>query len=107
MSEAGDAPAANSAKLSDARQRQVARFLTAVRDDQLARAQTMLDAEPMLVHDSILIAAAVGDAGVVRTLLAADTSLATDTIPPDHTEPIIYAVYTDLTRARRDHRCAA
>ena len=99
MSEAGDAPAENSAKLSDARQRLVARFLTAVRDDQLARAQTMLDAEPMLVHDSILIAAAVGDAGVVRTFLAADTSLATDTIPPDHTEPIIYAVYAGLKRA--------
>ena len=99
MSGADEAPAGNSAEVSDARQRLVARFLTAVRDNQIARAQTMLDAEPTLAHDSILIAAAVGDAAAVRTLLAADKSLATHTAPPDHTEPIIYAVYADLKRA--------
>lgn len=76
----------------------VAQFLTAVRDHHFALAKSLLDEHPTLTRDNIHAAAAVGDASVVRMLLHANRSLATDSAPPVDVPPVMYAVSSDLKR---------
>ena len=76
-----------------------AQFLEALHEQEISRAKGMLDAQPDLATQNILTAAAVGDVQTVSRFLAADPSLATRTNPPDTTEPIIYAVFSELKHA--------
>ena len=76
-----------------------AQFLGALHEHEISRAKGMLDAQPDLATHNILTAAAVGDVQTVSRFLAADPSLATRTNPPDTTEPIIYAVFSELKHA--------
>ena len=76
----------------------VAQFLAAVRDHDFALAKSLFDEHPTLTHDNIHAAAAVGDATVVRTLLHANPSLATDSATPGEVPPLVYGVTSDLKR---------
>lgn len=75
-------------------------LLQAVRDDDIDRALTLLAEHPGLAGASIRTACAAGDLAAVRAFLARDAGLATQTIPPDHTPPLVYACATELKRAR-------
>ncbi len=78
--------------------RHAARFLEALREDDAARAKTVLDLRPELARESIHTAAAVGDPALVAAFLATDPSLATRASTQDGTEPIIYACHAGLQR---------
>lgn len=75
-----------------------AEFLQAVREERPKRAKEVLDAYPAVARHSIHTAAAVGDADAVAAFIAADPASATRATVPDGTEPIVYAVLTDLKR---------
>lgn len=77
-----------------------ARFLAAYRENDTERARTLLDASPDLIEHHLAIACAVGDLDRVRAWLAMDRSLASTSIPPDDTPPLLYAVFTALKRER-------
>ncbi|MCC6927754.1 MAG: ankyrin repeat domain-containing protein [Gemmatimonadaceae bacterium] len=76
-----------------------ARFLHALRHDDTAGALALLQATPALVRTSIHAAAAVGDTAIVQEFLDADRSLATQRIPGDDIEPLLYAVSQDIKEA--------
>ena len=78
---------------------QAARFLLAAGHEQTAQAKAMLEAEPRLATFSVHTAAVVGDAEAVAKFVAEDGSLATKIVPPDETEPIIYAAMAGLKQA--------
>lgn len=75
-------------------------FLQAVRENDSDRARALLEAQPAVTGLSVRTAAAAGDLAAVLRHLASDSSCATHSIPPDHTPPLVYAVQTDLKRAR-------
>ena len=75
-----------------------ARFLEALRDNDAARAKTVLDVHPELARDSIHTAAAVGNPQLVATFLATDPALATRASTQAGTEPLIYACHAGLQR---------
>lgn len=75
-------------------------FLQAVRDHDTAAALARLAEHPAIAGLSIRTAAAAGDGDAVRRHLAANPACAGKTIPPDHTPPLVYAVMTDVKRAR-------
>lgn len=91
---AGDDPDAG-----DAHRRQALRFLATLRADEAQPAKAMLEAAPGIAHYSIHTAAAVGDLEMVQALLATDRTRATQRLPGDGIEPLLYAVYEDLHRA--------
>ena len=66
-------------------------FFVALRDDQHERAKALLDEHPEIATFSVHTAAAVGNAEVLRTLLADDIGAATRPSQPDGIEPIIFA----------------
>ncbi len=80
---------------------QAARFLYALREDDTARAQALLEATPAIARYSIHTAAVLGDLAGVRAFLDADAALATQRDPTAGLEPLIYAVQEDLKRARQ------
>lgn len=75
-------------------------FLHAVRESDTARALALLSDHPDISGMSIRTAAAAGDLEAVQRLLAAHPSCATQAIPPDFTPPLVYAVMSDVKRAR-------
>ncbi len=75
-----------------------ARFLEALRDDDAARAKTVLDGHPELARHSIHTAAAVADPALVAAFLATDPARATRASAADGTEPIIFACHAGLQR---------
>ncbi len=75
-------------------------LLQAVREDDTDRALALLAQHPGLASASIRTACAAGELTAVRAFLAQDAGLATQTIPPDHTPPLVYACATELKRAR-------
>ena len=79
---------------------QAARFLTAVREDDTAKAQALLNAHPELARHDLACACAAGDVTAVAARLADDPTAAQRTTGPDHTPPLVYAVLTDVKRAR-------
>lgn len=76
------------------------RFLQAVRDDDTTAALALLTAHTDITGLSIRTAAAAGDLAAVHRHLAANPACAGQTIPPDHTPPLVYAVLTDIKQAR-------
>ncbi|MFN8666874.1 MAG: ankyrin repeat domain-containing protein [Gemmatimonadaceae bacterium] len=78
---------------------QAARFLKALRDDDTRGARAVLAATPALARANIHTAAAVGDAATVQAFLDADRTLATQRLPGDGIEPLLYAVTQDLKEA--------
>lgn len=79
--------------------RHAARFLRALRDDDLAAARATLEAAPAVARYSIHTAAAVGDADAVAAFLDGDAALARAKPPGDDLEPLLYAVMSDLKDA--------
>lgn len=75
-------------------------LLQAVRHDDIDRALALLARHPGLESVSIRTASAAGDLAAVRAFLARDAALATQTIPPDHTWPLIYACFAEFKRCR-------
>ncbi|NCW45721.1 MAG: hypothetical protein EBV77_09720 [Gemmatimonadaceae bacterium] len=75
-------------------------LLQAVRHDDIDRALALLTRHPGLESVSIRTACAAGDLAAVRAFLARDAALATQTIPPDHTWPLIYACFAEFKRCR-------
>ena len=75
-------------------------LLQAIRNDDIDRARALLTRHPGVESVSLRTACAAGDLAAVRAYLARDTALATHTIPPDHTWPLIYACFTELKRCR-------
>jgi ankyrin repeat protein len=78
--------------LSDA----VAQFLQAVRDDQTQRAHALVVAHPAIGAASMHTAAAVGDVTALSVFITDDRGAATRPTQPDGTDPIVYAVLSDL-----------
>ena len=76
-----------------------ARFLKAVRDDHISVAVGIVETHPDVRRYSIHTAAAVADAEAVAAFLAADPASATRSTQPDDTEPMVYAVLTDIKDA--------
>ena len=79
---------------------QAERFLKAARDDDTAAALALLERHPAITGHDLRCACAAGDVAAARALLAADPASATRTVPPDDTPPLVYAVLTDVKRAR-------
>jgi len=77
-----------------------ARFLKAVRDDDTTRAVALLEVHPELARFDLATACAAGDVATVEARLAADPSAAMRLTPPDDTPPLVYAVLSDVKRAR-------
>lgn len=71
-------------------------FLKALRDEQTRRAHQLFAAHPELAAYSIHTAAAVADLDVLRHFIAEAPSGAMSPTQPDGTEPIVYAVLTDI-----------
>lgn len=88
---------------------EAARFLKALRDDDTGGALRVLERSPAVAQYSIHTAAALGDAGTVQAMLAAEPALAIAPSPGDAVLPLIYAVYEDIKRERgvsADAHCA-
>lgn len=79
---------------------QAARFLVAVRDGDSPKALALLNAYPALAHHDLACACAAGEVAAVAARLAADPAAVHRTTPSDHTPPLVYAVLTDVKRAR-------
>lgn len=77
---------------------QALEFLAAVREDRTERALALLKEQPGIASRSIRTACAAGNLPAVRDFLATDASLAIETLPPDHTAPIVYAALSDIKR---------
>ncbi len=73
-----------------------ARFLKAVRDEHVSAAKEIVEAHAAVRSYSIHTAAAVADVTAVESLLAKDPSCATRPTQPDGTQPIVYAVVSDI-----------
>lgn len=79
---------------------EAARFLKALREEDVQEAERVLARTPAVATYSIHTAAAVGDADVVAAFLAKDPALAVAPSPGDGLRPLIYAVHEELKRAR-------
>lgn len=77
---------------------QAANFLTALRDEDTRRARALLEATPAIARYNIYTAAAVGGAAAVQAFLDADPSLATQRLPNDNLEPLLFAVHEGIKR---------
>jgi len=75
-------------------------LLKAVRDDDTDRAVALLAEDPGLSAVSIRTACAAGDVPAVLGFLAQDRGLAQQSLPPDHTPPLVYACVCEPKRAR-------
>lgn len=75
-------------------------FLAAVRHDRVTEALELLTADPLLATMSIRTACAAGDLASARAILDEDPTQATRTLAPDHTPPLVYALTSELKRAR-------
>lgn len=75
-------------------------LLKAVRDDDTDRALALLEEFPGLSAMSIRTACAAGDVTAVLEFLAHDPGLARQSLPPDHTPPLVYACLCEPKRAR-------
>lgn len=75
---------------------EAARFLRALRDDDVEQAKGVLDATPAVARHSIHTAAAVGDAATVQRLLDGDRSLVSRLDPDGAVVPLLYAVSEEI-----------
>lgn len=79
---------------------QAARFLEAINSDDTDAAVELLRTHPEIARHDLACACAAGDLAAVTAYLQADPSAATRPAPPRDTPPLVFAVLTDVKRAR-------
>ena len=97
---AGGDPAAVDASRREAASLHAARFLAAARNDETAAALALLERHPAIAQHDLRSACAAGDVATAAALVAADPASATRSVPDDDTPPLVYAVLTEVKRAR-------